>query len=934
MLNWIDSSFGEVVRSSGRCIWALGDAMGSVGCLWRVLLLLLVVGLAACGNSINVTYDQRALVIDGQRRMLISAGIHYPRATPEMWPSIIQNSKDGGADVVQTYVFWNGHEPKQGQYNFEGRYDLVKFVQLVQQAGLYFHLRIGPYVCAEWNFGGFPYWLKEIPGIVFRTDNEPFKVAMQGFVTKIVNLMMENELFAWQGGPIIMAQIENEYGNVEWEFGDGGKRYVQWAADMALSLDARVPWIMCQQGDAPGDIINTCNGYYCDGWTPNSATKPKLWTEDWNGWFQNWGQPVPHRPVEDNAFAVARFFQRGGSFHNYYMYFGGTNFARTGGGPLMTTTYDYDAPIDEYGLIRQPKWGHLKDLHAAIKLCEPALTAVDVVPQSTWLGPNQEVHVYSGGGHCAAFLANIDTSSVTVQFQGQSYVLPGWSVSILPDCNNVVFNTAQVGAQTTVTRMRTTSLKPKGDINLPSNILLNDHISDGAVGSGLKWQASGEPVGIRGAGTTTSNSLLEQLNITKDTSDYLWYSTRITVASEDVAALSETDSQATLFLSTMRDAVHIFVNGQLVGSAVGWNVAVSQPIDLKSGKNSIDLLCMTLGLQNYGAFLETWGAGIQGSASITGLPSGDLDLSTATWSYQVGLRGEEVTLFETGTADGISWDSSSSSTNTSFLTWYKTTFDAPGGTDPVALDLGSMGKGQAWVNGHHLGRYWLLLAQETGCSACDYRGPYNSAKCLTNCGEPSQRWYHIPRAWLQPTGNLLVLFEEIGGDVSKISLVTRSAHAVCSHVADSQPSPVQSWPAHRSMDASSGPAEVLLECAAGQHISHIKFASFGNPRGSCGHFHRGKCHAVESSEVVQKLCIGKPKCSIPVQWQTFGHGDPCPGISKSLAVQAHCSSHRSRLLPEPETPAYFNYQWQQPIGAYDNPSLRKPSLSPQNHWPM
>jgi hypothetical protein len=113
--------------------------------------------------------------------------------------------------------------------------------------------------------------------------------------------------------------------------------------------------------------------------------------------------------------------------------------------------------------------------------------------------------------------------------------------------------------------------------------------------------------------------------------------------------------------------------------------------------------------------------------------------------------------------------------------------------------------------------------------------------------------YHIPRAWLQPTGNLLVLFEEIGGDVSKISLVTRSAHAVCSHVAESQPSPVQSWSAHRSMDASSGPAEVLLECAAGQHISHIKFASFGNPQGSCGHFHRGKCHAVESSEVVQKV---------------------------------------------------------------------------------
>lgn len=849
----------------------------------------------------------------------------------KMWPSIIQHAKDGGADVVQTYVFWNGHEPEQGQYNFEGRYDLVKFIKLVKQAGLYFHLRIGPYVCAEWNFGGFPYWLKEIPGIVFRTDNEPFKVAMQGFTSKIVNLMKENELFSWQGGPIIMAQIENEYGDIESQFGDGGKRYVQWAADMALSLDTRVPWIMCKQEDAPANIINTCNGFYCDGWKPNTALKPILWTEDWNGWFQNWGQAAPHRPVEDNAFAVARFFQRGGSFQNYYMYFGGTNFARTAGGPFMTTTYDYDAPIDEYGLIRQPKWGHLKDLHAAIKLCEPALTAVDTVPQSTWIGSNQEAHEYSANGHCAAFLANIDSeNSVTVQFQGESYVLPAWSVSILPDCKNVAFNTAQIGAQTTVTRMRIAPSNSRGDIFLPSNTLVHDHISDGGVFANLKWQASAEPFGIRGSGTTVSNSLLEQLNITKDTSDYLWYSTSITITSEGVTS-DVSGTEANLVLGTMRDAVHIFVNGKLAGSAMGWNIQVVQPITLKDGKNSIDLLSMTLGLQNYGAYLETWGAGIRGSVSVTGLPYGNLSLSTAEWSYQVGLRGEELKLFHNGTADGFSWDSSSF-TNASYLTWYKTTFDAPGGTDPVALDLGSMGKGQAWINGHHLGRYFLMVAPQSGCETCDYRGAYNTNKCRTNCGEPSQRWYHIPRAWLQATGNLLVLFEEIGGDISKVSVVTRSAHAVCAHINESQPPPIRTWRPHRSIDAFNNPAEMLLECAAGQHITKIKFASFGNPRGSCGHFQHGTCHANKSMEAVRKVCIGKQQCYIPVQRKFFGSIDPCPGVSKSLAVQVHCSPHKSpQASHEPVQPTYLDYQWQQPLGAYDNPSERKPSLLPESY---
>ena len=100
-----------------------------------------------------VSYDHRAVVINGQRRILISGSIHYPRSTPEMWPDLLQKAKDGGLDVVQTYVFWNGHEPVQGQYYFGDRYDLVRFVKLAKQAGLYVHLRIGPYVCAEWNYG-------------------------------------------------------------------------------------------------------------------------------------------------------------------------------------------------------------------------------------------------------------------------------------------------------------------------------------------------------------------------------------------------------------------------------------------------------------------------------------------------------------------------------------------------------------------------------------------------------------------------------------------------------------------------------------------------------------------------------------------------------------------------------------------------------------
>ncbi|CAI8605005.1 unnamed protein product [Vicia faba] len=204
-----------------------------------------------------------------------------PLTVPTMWPDLIQKSKDGGIDVIETYVFWNLHEPVRRQYNFEGRGDLVGFVKAVAAAGLYVHLRIGPYACAEWNYGGFPLWLHFIPGIKFRTDNEPFKAEMKRFTAKIVDLMKQENLYASQGGPIILSQ----YGNIDIHYGPAGKSYINWAASMATSLDTGVPWVMCQQVNAPDPIINTCNGFYCDQFTPNSDNKPKMWTENYSGWL-------------------------------------------------------------------------------------------------------------------------------------------------------------------------------------------------------------------------------------------------------------------------------------------------------------------------------------------------------------------------------------------------------------------------------------------------------------------------------------------------------------------------------------------------------------------------------------------------------------------------------------------------------------------------
>ncbi|PKA57292.1 Beta-galactosidase 2 [Apostasia shenzhenica] len=801
-----------------------------------------------------VAYDNKAIIINGQRKILISGSIHYPRSTPAMWPDLIQKAKDGGLDVIQTYVFWNGHEPSPGEYYFEDRYDLVRFVKLVQGAGLYVNLRIGPYICAEWNFGGFPVWLKYVPGIQFRTDNGPFKAAMVNFTAKIVSLMKSERLLEWQGGPIILSQIENEFGPLEYDQGEPAKAYAAWAANMAVGLDTGVPWIMCKEDDAPDPIINTWNGFYGDYFYPNKPYKPTMWTEVWTAWFTGFGDPVPHRPVEDLAFSIAKFIQKGGSYFNYYMYHGGTNFGRTAGGPFIATSYDYDAPIDEFGLLRQPKWGHLRDLHRAIKLCETALVSGD--PVVTLLGSSQESHVFkSNSGDCAAFLANYDTMSyVRVTFNEVRYGLPPWSISILPDCKTTVFNTARVGDQTNLMRM-------------------------GPVGH-FSWQSYNDDTNFYDDKSFTTVGLLEQLNVTRDTTDYLWYRTFV-IISEDESFFKDGEYPVLTVMSAGH-SLNVFVNGQLSGNAYGGvqdpRLTYSGRVKLWAGSNTISILSASVGLPNVGEHFETWNVGVLGPVTLSGLNEGRRDLTWQQWTYQIGLKGEALSLHTLSGSSAVEWGEAYPKQP---LNWYKAFFNEPEGSDPLALDMSSMGKGQIWINGQSIGRYWPAYTANGNCNWCDYRGEYDEKKCQTNCGEPSQRWYHVPRSWLNPTGNLLVVFEEWGGDPTGISMVAKTVESVCAYISEWQPSLIN-W---RTKDYKK--PKIHLVCEQGKKIASIKFASFGTPQGVCGSYSEGSCHAHKSYDVFEKRCVGSQSCSVSVVPDVFG-GDPCSGVMKAAAVEAIC----------------------------------------------
>ncbi|URD76280.1 beta-galactosidase [Musa troglodytarum] len=815
-----------------------------------LLAVLAATGEARQANSGGgVTYDGRSLIINGKRELLFSGSVHYPRSTPEMWPDIIKKSKEGGLNVIQTYVFWNGHEPQYGQFNYEGRYDLVKFIKLVQKQGMYVTLRLGPFIQAEWNHGGLPYWLREVANITFRTDNKPFKDHMKRFATMIVKKMKDEKLFASQGGPIILAQIENEYNNVARAF-EGGARYIKWAGDMAVGLDIGVPWVMCKQNDPPGEVINACNGRNCGDTFqgPDDRTKPSLWTENWTAQYRVFGDPPSQRSAEDIAYSVARFFSKNGTLVNYYMYHGGTNFGRTGAAFVMTRYYD-EAPLDEYGLPKEPKWGHLRDLHYALKLCSKALLKGTPSVQSFGSGFEARLYEIPEDNVCVAFLTNTNARrDGAVKFRGTEYFLPRRSISILPDCKTVVYNNQRVNTQHNARTFNPAKEASKNN----------------------KWQMYVEqPPSVRDTSVKTKGPQ-ELVNMTKDTTDYLWYATSFNLEKDDLSMRH--DIRPVLQISHLGHAMHVFVNGKYLGSGHGTKIEKSfvfqKPMDLKAETNDIAILGMTVGLPDSGAYLEHRLSGVH-TVVVQGLNAGSLDLSQSLWGHKVAMEGERQAIYDEKKVDSVKWEDAKSD---SPITWYKRYFDAPNGKDPVALDLKSMGKGQVWINGESIGRYWVSY--------------------LSPLGKPSQSIYHVPRSFLKSKDNLMVVFEERGGKPDDIQIMTVKRDNICSFVSEFHPPQVRSWAIKNSQIQSvvnDAKPEATLTCTGDKVIRSIVFASFGNPSGMCGNFTVGSCHARQAKSVVNGACLGQASCVLPVSAATYGADAGCEGTTAALAVQAKCA---------------------------------------------
>jgi hypothetical protein len=304
----------------------------------------------------SVTYDDRSFLVDGQRIWLVSGSVQYFRLPAALWRDRLLKAKRGGLNCISTYVAWNFHEPVEGRWELSGDQDIVAFVQLAAELGLYVILRPGPYICADWDFGGLPAWLTTKTGMAYRTTNAAYTHYFDKYFRQVLPHLAE--LQVPRGGNIILIQNENGYYMTTMP---DRLSYLEFISQLFRRAGFEIPIINCNHFSDPPlpDSIECIAGrddlvQRLKRLRRRQPSMPLMAIEFYNGWFDTWGGE--HHTMEAAETARRAMETLGcGAQLNYYMYHGGTNFAFWGSrlsdsdASYETTSYDYDAPLAEGG---------------------------------------------------------------------------------------------------------------------------------------------------------------------------------------------------------------------------------------------------------------------------------------------------------------------------------------------------------------------------------------------------------------------------------------------------------------------------------------------------------------------------------------------------------------------------------------------------------
>ncbi len=338
---------------------------------YLVLLLCLLLGLQTQAQTREKFEIKNGhFLVDGKPIHIYSGEMHYPRIPKDYWRQRMQMIKAMGLNTIATYVFWNYHNTSPGKWDFETENrNLAEYIKTAQEEGLYVILRPGPYVCAEWEFGGYPWWLQNNPDLVIRANNQPFLDSCKVYLQKLAGQV--EDLQVSRGGNIIMVQVENEFGSYVSQRDDiSSKDHQEYRTkihDMLKEVGLDGPFFTSDgswlfEGGAIAGVLPTANGEgniqnlkkAVDSYHENQG--PYMVAEFYPGWLDHWGEEFITIDAESIARQTETYLQNEVDF-NFYMAHGGTNFGFNSGANYNDehgiqpdiTSYDYDAPISEAG---------------------------------------------------------------------------------------------------------------------------------------------------------------------------------------------------------------------------------------------------------------------------------------------------------------------------------------------------------------------------------------------------------------------------------------------------------------------------------------------------------------------------------------------------------------------------------------------------------
>ncbi|MRH43299.1 beta-galactosidase [Aquibacillus halophilus] len=325
-------------------------------------------------NKLHV--EGKDLKLNNEHFQVISGAIHYFRIVPEYWEDRLLKLKACGFNCVETYIPWNLHEPKEGEFNFEGIADVESFVRIAEKVGLYVILRPSPYICAEWEFGGLPAWLLADKNMRVRSYHKPYLEKVDQYYNVLLQKLKPLQIT--HNGPVIAMQVENEYGS----FGND-KTYLNYikenminrGIDVLLFTSDGPTDLMLKGGTIPG-VLATLNfgskpKESFEKLAEHEADLPNICMEYWNGWFDHWGEEHHQRDPKEAADTFGEMLENGDNV-NFYMFHGGTNFGFFNGAnhsdkyEPTVTSYDYDCPLSESGDLT-PKFYAVREAIAKYK---------------------------------------------------------------------------------------------------------------------------------------------------------------------------------------------------------------------------------------------------------------------------------------------------------------------------------------------------------------------------------------------------------------------------------------------------------------------------------------------------------------------------------------------------------------------------------------